>query len=80
VHDSVRTATVTSSNYCTLGKIHLSVLYVICANFPFFRNAMLTHIHLYDDQVKIFLVTVLRDIPYLNDVNHDLLNALALSF
>ena len=30
VHDSVRTATVTTENYCTMGKIGLETIYNIC--------------------------------------------------
>ena len=45
VYDSVRTATVTSKNYCTLGKLHLNVLYDVCLNFPFFKQALMKHIY-----------------------------------
>ena len=31
VYDSVRTATVTCTNYCTLGKISVKTLYEICS-------------------------------------------------
>ena len=80
VHDSVRTATVTCTNYCTLGKITLRTLYDICATYAFFRKALMNSIKLYDDQVKVFLHTVLRDIPYLDGCHEDTFSALAMSF
>lgn len=49
IHDSVRTATVTTMNYCTLGKIGLEQVYEMCASFPFFKNALLNKMYGYDD-------------------------------
>ena len=80
VHDSVRTATVTCTNYCTLGKISLRTLYDLCSNYAFFRKALMNSIKLYDDQIKVFLHAVLRNIPYLQDVSEDTFQALAMSF
>ena len=37
-------------------------------------------IKLYDDQIKVFLHAVLRNIPYLQDVSEDTFQALAMSF
>jgi CRP-like cAMP-binding protein len=65
VYDSVRSTTVTCDNYCTLGKIGLKTLYEICSQYPFFRRALINAIQLYDDNTKVFLNSVLRDIPYL---------------
>lgn len=79
VHDSVRTATVTCSNYCTLGKISLVTLYELCASYSFFRTALMNTVKLYDDSSKVFLHTVLRDIPYLSDCSEDTISALAMS-
>ena len=79
VYDSVRSATVTCSNYCTLGKISLLTLYELCAEYTFFRSALLNVIKLYDDSTKIFLHSVLRDIPYLADCSEDTISSLALS-
>lgn len=65
VYDSVRSASVTTSNYCTIGKIPGPTLFKLCADYPFFRNALLTQIKLYDDPQRVFLNIALRDIPYL---------------
>ena len=65
IHDSVRTATVQTLNYCTLGQINIDTLYELASTYPFFKNTLMSNIKKYDDQVKIFLMTVLRDIPYL---------------
>lgn len=40
VYDSVRSATVTCTNYCTLGKIGLQSLYSLCANYSFLKIAL----------------------------------------
>ena len=48
-HDGVRSATVTCTNYCTLGQIAGSTLYDICADHPSFQKALMAQIHLYDD-------------------------------
>ena len=37
IYDSVRSATVRCSNYCTMGKIDLATLYQLCVNYQFFR-------------------------------------------
>lgn len=79
VYDSVRSATVTCSNYCTLGKIHLRTLYEVCAKYPFFRKALINAIQLYDDHSKVFLNSVLRDVPYLANCSEDTISALTLS-
>jgi len=79
VYDSVRSATVTCANYCTLGKIGLKTIYTICAAYPFFRKALISAIQLYNDQTKVFLNSVLREIPYLKDCSEDTISSLALS-
>ena len=79
VYDSVRTATVTCTNYSTLGKIKVETLYEICAQYPFFRKALINAIQLYDDNTKVFLNSVLRDVPYLKDCSEETIHTLALS-
>ena len=79
VHDSVRTASVTCTNYCTLGKIKLELLWDLCVSYSFFRNALMTSIHQYDDPTKIFLHTILRDIPYLHDAGEETISAICFS-
>ena len=79
IHDSVRTATVTCSNYCTLGKIKCETLFELASNYPFFRQALLTHVMLYKDQLKIFIHTTLRDIPYLKNCSEETISAIARS-
>jgi len=79
VHDGVRTANVITTNYCSLLKISLVSLWELCANYPFFRKSLMAHIHLYDDQTRIFLSTILREIPYLEDCGDDTISALAFS-
>ena len=79
VHDSVRSATVTCSNYCTLGKIKLELLWDLCVSYKFFRSALMTSIHNYNDSSKVFLHTILRDIPYLKDSPKEIISAIAFS-
>ena len=49
IFDSVRTATVTCTNYCTLGKLGHPQLYDICAHYPVFRKALVESTFNYDD-------------------------------
>ena len=56
IHDGYRTASVTSLNYCTLGKLDLKNLYSITDNFPHFRRALMIQMHTYDDNLRIFLM------------------------
>lgn len=79
IHDGVRTATVTCSNYCTLGKIKLKTLYELASNYPFFRQAMMKHILCYADQVKIFIHATLRDIPYLKNCSEETISSICRS-
>lgn len=49
VYDSVRSATVTCTNYCTLGKIKLETLHALCANHHFVKIALIKSIQTYND-------------------------------
>ena len=49
VYDGVRTANVGTTNYCTLGKLRVKTLHQLCANFPFFKKALLERMVVYDD-------------------------------
>ena len=44
VYDGVRSATVTCTNYCTLGKISLELLYGFFCSYPSFLNALMVQI------------------------------------
>ena len=78
-HDSVRSATVTTKNYCTIGKLQVDTIYEMCSNYPFFKESIMDNITRYDDQLKIFLMTALRDIDYLADIDEETIQAIALS-
>ena len=41
IYDLRRTASVTSQNYCTLGKLSLKTLHSILSNFPHFRKSLI---------------------------------------
>ena len=49
IHDAVRTATVTTKNYCTLGKLNIDAIFEICSNYPFFKESMMENVARYDD-------------------------------
>lgn len=49
VYDSVRSATVTTKNYCTLGKISLDTLHELTSTYPFFKNQIIENVYRYDD-------------------------------
>ena len=57
----------------------MKTLYEICAQYPFFRKALINAIQLYDDSSKVFLKTILRDVPYLKDCSEETISAIALS-
>ena len=79
IHDSVRTATVKTKNYCTLGMIALETLFELTSSYPFFKETLMEKMFRYDDQLKIFLMTSLRNIPYLADCSDDTIQAIAFS-
>ena len=51
----------------------------MCSNYPFFKESIMDNITRYDDQLKIFLMTALRDIDYLADIDEETIQAIALS-
>lgn len=57
----------------------MKTLYDICAQYPFFRKALINAIQLYDDSSKVFLKTILRDVFYLKDCSEDTISAIAMS-
>lgn len=79
VYDSVRSASVTTLNYCTIGKIAGPTLWNLCASYSFFKKALLTQIQLYDDSQRVFLNIALRDIPYLAHCSQDTITTLSMS-
>ena len=55
-----RSATVTSSNYCTLGKIAGNDFDEILNNYPFFKEELLQRTCMYEDAIKFFLQCSLK--------------------
>ena len=49
IYDNVRTATVTTTNYSSLGKIKIETIWRLCANYPFFKKAIMQRMMTYDD-------------------------------
>jgi len=62
--DSVRTASVKSSNYCTMACIHKRVFYDLCNNFPDILIKMKRKALEYKDPWKEFKITVLKQVDY----------------
>lgn len=79
IYDSVRTATVTCTNYCTLGKVGLKTLHTLCANHISVRKALMSSISTYNDQLLVFLCQTLRDVPYLADAKEETILNLVLT-
>lgn len=79
LYNEKRTATVTSNNYCTLGKIPKDDVYEVLEMFPFVKTELLKRTCQYDDDVKMFLECALKTIPYLRDVPDDTINKLIYS-
>lgn len=77
IYDLRRTASVTSQNYCTLGKLSLKTLHSILSNFPHFRKSLIERTHKYDDSMKMFQVQALRKIEYLANSKRDTISTLA---
>ena len=49
IFDSIRSATVSSVNYCTLGGVSLETLFEICENQSFVRKALIKRTQIYND-------------------------------
>ena len=49
----------------------------MCANHNFVKQALMNSIHIYNDQLIVFLTSVLRDIPYLADAKAETITNLA---
>lgn len=77
IFDSVRTATVTCKNYCTLGRLSIKTLFEVCENQSFVRKALLKRVHLYNDQLSIFVMETLREVPYLACAKQKTLSSIA---
>ena len=57
---SVRTATVTSSNYCTMAKVDSKVFYKLCDSFPDVFFKMKNKSKDYSDPLKMFKIKLLK--------------------
>ena len=66
--DSPRTASVRSSNYCTMACIHKRVFYDLCSNFPDILIKMKKKALEYKDPWKEFKLTVLKQVDYFSEV------------
>lgn len=68
IYNSKRSTSVTSTNYTTLGKLSKQHLQELFVTFPFLENEMVQKILKYDDDIKVFLESCLRQIDYLSDI------------
>ena len=69
--ESLRTATVKSSNYCTLACLKQRIFFELCNNFPEIIMKMKLRSMEYKDPWKKFKLMVLQQIDYFNTVNHN---------
>ena len=73
-----RTSTIKSKLYATLGCIYHPAMIELLRDCPSFKQHLKRDIvKLYDDDLKLFLVTVLRTIDYLQDEDEEILVNLA---
>ncbi len=64
IYSCMRTATVTSNNYCTMAKLSKEKFHEIHLKFPELVPQLKKRIYLYDDSVKLFLEKGLDQISY----------------
>ena len=64
IYNCMRSATVTSNNYCTLAELRKSDYNDISEQFMNLTNKFKNQIHLYDDELKIFLEKEMNKVPY----------------
>ena len=65
IYDAKRSASVTSTNYTTLGKIPEEEIKHLFDQYPFFKKELVKRTIRYDDDLKIFLESILKTIDYL---------------
>ena len=73
LYDSKRSASVTSTNYTTLGLMSENDLLNIFEVYPFFRHELIQRTIRYDDDLKVFLESAMRSIDYLKGVPDDVI-------
>ena len=69
--DTPRTASVKSSNYCTMACIHKRVFFELCNSFPDILIKMKKKALQYKDPWKEFKLTVLKQVDYFADQVQD---------
>lgn len=74
-----RTASVKAKQYCECAYIKNEDFMQIMANHPIYKSYLVKKVmKTYDDELRIFLVTCLRKIDYLKDIDDEILTHLAL--
>ena len=74
LYGSVRTATVVSRKYSTLGMLSKAKFKEICTEFPEFSLALKNGIYKYKDRMKQFLKQSLKKVDYFKEVDDKLLH------
>ena len=78
LYNCKRTSTIKAKLYATLGCINHTVMNDMLRDFPDFKNHLKHDIvHIYDDDLKLFLTATLRKIDYLAKVPEEILVELA---
>jgi len=79
LYDAKRSASVTSTNYTTLGKIPEDEIKTLFELYPFFKKELVKRTVRYDDDLKIFLESILKTIDYLQGVPDETINKIIFS-
>ena len=74
-----RTATVEPKQYCQAASMEYKDFRTLTSNYEVLKNYFNNHLmRTYDDELKIFLVTSLKQIDYLKDIKEEILTNLAM--
>lgn len=80
IYDCARTATATSRNYSTLGKISRDLVHQIQSDNPGFITHLKSFLYKYNDPNKKFITNALKKIDYCNNIKKDALTEILYSF
>lgn len=79
LYNSKRQASVTSTNYTTLGQIPESDVFELFNKYPFYKDELVKRTIRYDDDLKIFLESALKTIEYFDKVPDETINQVIFS-
>ena len=72
-----RTATVKTNNYTTIAWVNKTTFQDICQQYVELRYKFREKLKTYNDKMKIFFVSSLKSVPFLNDLSNDIIDEIS---